>query len=285
MRRRRGWRIVGAGVAASLAAWGCERPDARAPAGAGSSRSAWHFAPGAARAVGVAEEAAPSFGTLWSGNCAGCHGADGTLGPAFPLRNAAYLASVPREQLIRVVSQGSGPGTLMPGFGAAAGGGLTDQEIALLVDGMVAAWGRGGAASRVPWAAPAGSSGVAARGRSVFESNCASCHPHGGGESGGGGNGGGAAAPAPGGPRPTDAHPGGSITDGFYLRLVSDQALRTAIVFGRQDLGMPGCDGPYPEGTKGGALSAQDVNDLVAWLAQARRSGWPPRSAVKESTP
>src|SRR5262249_56020126 len=32
------------------------------------------------------------FARLWSENCAGCHGADGELGPATPLANPTYLA-------------------------------------------------------------------------------------------------------------------------------------------------------------------------------------------------
>ena len=35
------------------------------------------------------------------------------------------------------------------------------------------------------------------------------------------------------------ARHGGSIVDGSYLALVSDQALRTAVIAGRPDLGMP----------------------------------------------
>ena len=32
------------------------------------------------------------FARLWGENCAGCHGADGELGPAAPLANPTYLA-------------------------------------------------------------------------------------------------------------------------------------------------------------------------------------------------
>ncbi|MFM7807401.1 MAG: c-type cytochrome, partial [Planctomycetota bacterium] len=37
---------------------------------------------------------------LYATNCAGCHGGEGTLGPARPMRDATYLVSVPRENLI-----------------------------------------------------------------------------------------------------------------------------------------------------------------------------------------
>ena len=45
------------------------------------------------------------FGTLYARNCAGCHGADGTLGPSRPLNNPVYLALVPRERLDAVIEE------------------------------------------------------------------------------------------------------------------------------------------------------------------------------------
>ena len=46
------------------------------------------------------------FGTLYARNCAGCHGADGTLGPSRPLNDPVYLALVPRERLRQVIATG-----------------------------------------------------------------------------------------------------------------------------------------------------------------------------------
>ena len=38
----------------------------------------------------------------------------------------------------------------------------------------------------------------------------------------------------------------GSVVDESYLLLVSDQALRSTVLFGRIDLGCPSYLGPYP---------------------------------------
>jgi hypothetical protein len=57
------------------------------------------------------------------------------------------------------------------------------------------------------------------------------------------------------------------------LRLVSDQHLRTSILFGRADTGMPGAAGPFraADGTVvAGTLSATDIADLVSYLAELR---------------
>jgi hypothetical protein len=50
------------------------------------------------------------------------------------------------------------------------------------------------------------------------------------------------------------------------LSLVSDQLLRTAIIQGRADLGMP----DYQMLNAGRALADQDITDLVAFLASKR---------------
>jgi len=58
----------------------------------------------------------------------------------------------------------------------------------------------------------------------------------------------------------------GSIVDPNYLRLVSDQSLRTTVIIGRQDRGKPDCRTNAP----GHPMSAQEVSDVVAWLAAQR---------------
>jgi cytochrome c553 len=60
--------------------------------------------------------------------------------------------------------------------------------------------------------------------------------------------------------------PIGSITDPTFLQLVSNQLLRTSIIEGRADLGMP----DYRTVNLGHALSDQDITDLVAYLASLR---------------
>jgi hypothetical protein len=56
------------------------------------------------------------------------------------------------------------------------------------------------------------------------------------------------------------------VTDPAFLQLVSDQVLRTSIIQGRPDLGMP----DYRTLNAGRALSDQNVSDLVGYLASLR---------------
>jgi len=201
------------------------------------------------------------FARLWSANCAGCHGVDGDLGPAAPMRHPLYLASVSDAELSRVISQGSAPGSLMPAFAQSSGGSLSPVEIDAIISGMRRAWGSPDAkASPIPYAANASAPrGDPARGKAAFDRSCASCH--------------GAEGTV------------GSVTDPFYLQLVSDQALRSAIIFGRADLGMPGAAGPFPDRPPSESLTAQEVDDIVAWLAQRRAQDWPPKSIRRGGQP
>ena len=200
-----------------------------------------------------ARELVPSevmvFETLYARNCAGCHGQTGRLGAARALNDPVYLAVVPPERLRQVIAVGV-PGTAQPAFALSAGGPLTDQQIEVLVRGMEERWRRpdalagheipaydGGRAGR--------ESGNADRGRGVFARACASCH----GDDGRGGS------------------RGVAIVDPSYLALVSDQHLRTTVIAGRADLGMPdwrGAGGVEP-------LTPQQVSDVVAWLVAQRR--------------
>ena len=184
-------------------------------------------------------QAVVSWDGLYLTHCAGCHGADGSLGAARRMRDPAYLATLSRDELIRVI--GRGQGRLMPAFDQSAGGPLTAEEIARLADGMRQAWGAGGVAVGMPWS---GSAGAAEAGASVYAAHCQACH-------------GAADGRAPG------TH--GSVTDANYLRLASDQALRSAVLFGRADLGA-GCDG-RPNGRR---LQSQEVADVVAFLISRR---------------
>lgn len=189
--------------------------------------------------------AKPSWDAVYASNCAGCHGADGAHGAARPMADPAYLATITRQQLIQVI--GDGQGTLMPGFAAGHGGPLSDEEIASLVDGMCTSWGKAGTAASVAWSG-AGSAGVAAAGQATYEAFCMSCH---------------------GKPDGRSAGSSGSVTDGNYLRLVSDQAIRSAVVFGRSDLGA-GCNGPYAGQPASRRLGSQEVADVVAYLSSRR---------------
>jgi cytochrome c oxidase cbb3-type subunit 3/ubiquinol-cytochrome c reductase cytochrome c subunit len=189
-----------------------------------------------------------SFGALYRQSCAGCHGTDGRLGAARPLNDALYLALVPPDRLREIIARGV-PGGMQHAFAASAGGPLTDAQVDILAREMRARWGRPGefaAASLPSYSAPAGDGAAdPQRGRQVFAAACAPCH----------------GTEGTGGPK------AGSVVDASYLALVSDQALRTAVIAGRPDLGMPDWRGYI----SGRPLTAREVSDVVAWLVSQRR--------------
>jgi mono/diheme cytochrome c family protein len=182
------------------------------------------------------------FATLYGENCAGCHGADGKSGAAIAMNNPIYLAIIDDASMRRVIANGVA-GTAMPPFAQNAGGSLTDQQIDLLIAGMRKTWsGVSDAASGAP---PYSSSaaGNSSSGAQVYASNCQSCH----GPDGKGGT-------------------AGSVVDASYLSLVSDQYLRTIVIAGRPDLGHP----DWKHDASGQPLTAEQVSDVVAWLASRR---------------
>jgi len=184
------------------------------------------------------------FRQLYAQNCAGCHGAGGRLGAARPLNEPLYLEFAGADVLRQVTANGV-QGTAMPGFAQSAGGNLTDEQIASLVEGMSAQWGRPEDFKNVtlpPYRSEA--AGDPQRGAAAYQTYCSRCH----------------GADGAGGPS------GGAIIDPNYLTLVSDQSLRTTIVAGRPDLGMPDWRG-YVSGRP---MSAQDISDVAAWLASQR---------------
>lgn len=182
--------------------------------------------------------------TLYDRNCAGCHGADGTFGPALPLAHPAYLALVDDLTLEWVVSSGV-PGTSMPGFARSEGGTLTDEQVHILVTGIRKRWGRPDALGDTkPPPYSADGEGDPKLGATVFADLCASCH----------------GAEGKGGPKV------GSIVDRSYLALVSPQALRSLVIAGRPDLGHPDWRGYGKEGP----MTAKQVSDVVAWLVAQR---------------
>src|SRR5881409_1092038 len=82
-----------------------------------------------------------AFDQLYAGNCSGCHGADGRLGPARPLNDPLYLALMNDDTLRQVIAQGV-PKTAMPGFVQQQGGNLTDEQIKVVVQGIRSRWAR-----------------------------------------------------------------------------------------------------------------------------------------------
>jgi len=201
------------------------------------------------------------FNELYTQNCAGCHGNNGTRGAARPLNDPLYLSFVPDDALKQVISQGR-PGTNMPAFSQQSGGALTDRQIALLISGIRASWSRPeafkgveipaySASETVTDKASAGSivnastSGDAPSGAQAYQTYCASCH----GPNGAGGS-------------------AGSIVDPNFLNLVSDQGLRTTVVVGRSDLGKP----DWRANVADHPMSQQEIDAVVAWLASQKQT-------------
>src|SRR5262249_12859384 len=193
----------------------------------------------------VAPSDVASFDQLYGQNCAGCHGSAGRLGAARPLNDPLYLNLIGADNLRQVIRKGV-PSTSMPAFGQEFGGQLTAAQIDLLVEQMRSRWGRPEEFKEVtlPPYSPQDGSGDPQRGATVYTTYCNQCH----GMDGRGGK------------------VSGSIVDPNYLKLVSDQSLRTMVSAGRQDSGQPDCSSNTP----GHPMSAQEVSDVVAWLAAQR---------------
>lgn len=203
------------------------------------------------------------FNQLYAQNCAGCHGAGGRLGAARSLNDPLYLAFVTDDAMHQAIAKGRA-GTNMPAFSEQAGGHLTDQQIELIVNGMRTNWSKpddfkGVSLPRYSVNETATASvvavnndtslktaqaGDASRGAAAYKTYCSSCHGT-NGESGS----------------------AGSIVDPNFLNLVSDQGLRTTVVVGRADLAKPDWRGNVP----GHPMSAQEIDDVVAWLAAHRQ--------------
>jgi cytochrome c oxidase cbb3-type subunit 3 len=184
------------------------------------------------------------FAALYRQNCAGCHGTEGKGGGAIALANPIYLAIADDAVLRRATANGI-PGTSMPAFAQSAGGMLTDKQVDLTVGGIRKNWSQPDILQGSdPPSYSAQAPGDPERGSGVYATYCSSCH-------GPNGKGGPKASP---------------IVDGSFLSLMSDQELRTIVIVGRPELGAPDWRNDVP----GKPLAAQDVYDVVAWLACQR---------------
>ncbi len=191
------------------------------------------------------------FPTLYKQNCAACHGERGRNGAALPLANPVYIAFAGHDNITRTIAQGI-PGTLMPPFAKSAGGMLTDQQVNAISQGIVKTWSTPNLlATQNPPPYAATLSGDPVRGKQAYTSACASCH---------GANGEG----APGDPK--GAGKVGSIVDPTYLTLVTDQDLRSILIAGMPDRGMP----DWRSDVAQNALTDQQITDIVSWLASQR---------------
>jgi mono/diheme cytochrome c family protein len=197
------------------------------------------------------------FQSLYRDNCSGCHGENGRNGAAIALNNPAYLAIAGVDHVRTATADGVNA-TLMPGFARSAGGMLTDEQIEALVQGMVHTWARPSEFNGI--ALPPYSSntpGNASDGEKSYAHACAWCH---GADGTGLQN-----ASQKGGSR----H---SIVDPSYLALVSDQSLRSIIVAGHPDKNAHDWRS-YITSPSARPLTAQEINDIVAWVAQHREPG------------
>jgi cytochrome c oxidase cbb3-type subunit 3 len=190
---------------------------------------------------------------LYSQNCAGCHGADGRNGPAMDLSDPVYLAIVDDDTLRSTISKGR-PSTAMSAFAQKEGGMLTEEQVNAIVLGIRERWGKPNVLAGVGSPSYAAQEkGTAQQGEAAYAAFCASCH--GTGDKGG--------------PK------AGSVSNGAYLSLISDQGLRTLVIAGRPDFGAPDWRGNMP----GHPMTDQQISDVVAWLAAQR-----PKQAAQQSS-
>lgn len=219
----------------------------------------------------VVDDKILSFDILYRRHCAGCHGSDGRLGPAPPLNDATFLAIVPDEELLKVISEGR-RNTPMPAFVREQGGELTAAQVKALAEGIKPRWKKDVAPPadlpeylQTKSAATATSPEALERGAQIFARACADCH----GSLGSGKNG----------------NEGVNIGDPAFLALISDQALRRIVITGRPDLGMP----TFAE--KGDVrpddfqpLTATEIDDLVTLLNSWRKNTSTASQANKKSS-
>jgi len=184
------------------------------------------------------------FPTLYSENCAGCHGLQGRGGAAIALGDPVYLA-IADDAVIRKVIANGVRGTAMPAFAESAGGMLTDKQIDVIISEMRSRWSRQGIlnGANPPSYAPK-STGDPQGGEVAYKTYCESCH----------------------GPAGRGGPKGSAIADDSFLALVSDQGLRTIVIAGRPELGAPDWRG----NVSGKPMSDQEVTDVVAWLGSRR---------------
>lgn len=205
------------------------------------------------------------FDQLFARHCAGCHGVDGTHGPAPPLNDPILLAIIPDDELLLTIAAGRS-GTPMPAFARRSGGPLTDEQVQALAAGLKPHWKGDEPLGHKPppYHSPADeqSDADATRGLHVFTRACAECH----GERGEGGHHGAIHAPE-------------------FLQLISDRALRRIIITGRPDLEMPNFAEAHNRDGDFEPLTSRDVSDLVALLAEWRRGDDQPAAESSAAAP
>ncbi len=225
--------VASAGVVASLALTACEPP------GKPPITKKWK-----------APTEVTDFTKLYSQNCLGCHSLGETSGPSLSMANPIYLASITREDLVNVIANGV-PGSRMPAFAEVNGGSLTDAQIGIIADGILAK--RQPVEGPVPaWSAPLGNP---AAGQAVYAAVVESLKKT----------------------LPASVFRDGFLTNRDFLGLVTDQYLRSLVIGGSAELGIPN----YREVLPGRALTDAEIADLVAYLSSQRPAdyGKPPTNS------
>lgn len=224
-----------------------------------------------------------AFDALYSRNCAGCHGKDGTGGAAPPLNDPLFRSIVPKEVLEAVINEGRKQGqikTAMAPFAHDNGGPLSRAQVKVLVheikglryriietevngsqrvdveaseQGVEPRWGM---VSVAPASTPpytlTKTVGEAKLGAQIFIRACANCH---------GTNGEGVVR---------DGILCNKINDRTFLTLISDQELRRIIITGRGDLKMPDYSQKNGREENSQPLTSTQIVDLVALLSEWR---------------
>jgi cytochrome c oxidase cbb3-type subunit III len=224
-----------------------------------------------------------AFDELYSRNCAGCHGKNGTHGPAPPLNDPLFRAIVPKEMLEALLKEGRKQGqikTAMAPFAHESGGPLSSAQVKVLVheikglryrivetdinskqtvdveaneQGIVPQWGLVAAVpSSTPPYAVTKTAGDAKLGAPIFLRACANCH---------GIDGGGVVR---------DGKLCNKINDPTFLSLISDQELRRIIITGRGDLKMPDYSQKNGRDENFQPLTSAQIGDLGALLSEWR---------------
>lgn len=177
--------------------------------------------------------------TLFTDNCAICHGHKGTGGVGIPLGLESFLEQVPDEYLRRSIRVGR-PGRVMPSFYR-----LSDKDINLII-GHIRSWKK---TSTPPWDNTRIKADAQA-GKLLFNKHCISCH----GENGHGGKGTGMMFSRP---RDLPITPPALNNQGF-LNSASDQMIHNIITHGRKQTPMPAASQFN--------LTDKDVNNLVSYI-------------------
>ena len=173
-------------------------------------------------------------GAIYQEDCAACHGEQGQ-GQVGPALNSKELLQTTADEVLSGLIRTGVPGTVMPAWGQAFGGPLTDEQVSQVV-ASIRAW-----EPAAPEIVPVSVEPDPVRGATIFAETCFICH----GENGAG----------------TERAP--RLNDPATLRDFDDTWYRNTISHGRPAQGMP---------TWGTVLSPAQIDDVVA-LISAWREG------------